>query len=178
MLLLLSPWKLDLLHPLQGLVGFVTIARLTAPVAAAGQRAHWKQNQPLAKHKKITSVCLLHHHNTYASPSPLPPSFSNSHHYGLRDYITTVTVWTTWDKYTVYFTHRIHVKSTFNPSSAKTDIEFTTLILLLPEVSSLLFTSQILPDEKQHCYLTCTALWITHGALWRRKMGLQYYTEQ
>lgn len=49
---------------LSGLVVFFTIARLTAPVAAAGQRAHRVQNQPLARHK--THLCLLLHQRTTA----------------------------------------------------------------------------------------------------------------
>lgn len=78
-----------------GVGGFFTIARLTAPVAAAGQRDHRAQNQPLRDTKK-PSVC--------PPPQPPPPqvrltpllsptSSFYSHRYGLRDYITTATVW-------------------------------------------------------------------------------------
>lgn len=77
-----------LLHLLQ-VCGVFTIARLTAPVAAAGQRAHRAQNQPLGDTKPPLSVCPQSSTIItimFASPS-------HSHHYGLKDYVTTATVW-------------------------------------------------------------------------------------
>lgn len=102
MLLLLSPWKLDLLHPLQVWWGFSQWPDWRLP---------WLQqvSEPTGRKKSHKTaqnhfcLCSPPPSTPHVSPHPHrhPPTPSHSHQYK-RDYITTATVWASWDKDTVY----------------------------------------------------------------------------
>lgn len=166
---------------LAGLVGFFTIARLTAPAAAAGQRAHRAQNQPLLRDTKPPPS---------VSPSPSTPhvrltllaTYSHSHHYRrLHNHSFCLGILRQ-----RYFTGG----STFNSSSVFCSEPHRTLILCGPDptmsgggvphsLAHKVFTSQMLLDDKQQRRVTRTALQIRRGALEGRKGGgVQYHTEQ
>lgn len=102
MLLLLSPWKLDLLHPSQVWWGFSQWPDWRLP---------WLQqvSEPTGRKKSHKTaqnhfcLCSPPPSTPHVSPHPHshPPTPSHSHQYK-RDYITTATVWASWDKDTVY----------------------------------------------------------------------------